>query len=158
VKSTIEGQPSTTINGEILLFNTRTDGHEAIFAHLYQAEPAPVTRLIVFHVRRTRGAFRTILTGRLSPHLARNGYLKSIYLQLQRTYVVRGERRFYLSATCAAPKGVSVAAFSFAKASMSFEDGRTLSSTLTRSCRVRKWAEISTPEYHTRATGMSIQP
>jgi hypothetical protein len=42
-----------------------------------------------------------------------------------------------MSAPCRAPRGVKEAAFKFAFASMLFDDGRTLSSTLTRTCRVR---------------------
>ena len=49
----------------------------------------------------------------------------------------RGQRRSYLSATCDAPAGFPGATFPFAHASMTFADGRTLSSTLTRSCKVR---------------------
>ena len=44
--------------------------------------------------------------------------------------------RSYLSAACDAPAGFPGASFPFAHASMTFADGRTLASTLTRSCRV----------------------
>jgi len=48
-----------------------------------------------------------------------------------------GHSHSYLSAGCPAPKGFTVAPFSLARTSFAFADGRKLTSTLTRSCRVR---------------------
>lgn len=124
-------------HGRILAFNAIVDGGRAILAHVYGKEPAPMTRIIVFHVRETGGTFGTVLTGRLPPSLNRWGYLKRISLDLHRNYTYRGKRRSYLSAACDAPPGFSGASFPLAEAAMTFADGRTLSSTLTRSCRVR---------------------
>lgn len=123
--------------GRILAFNAVVDGEEAILAHIYGSNPVPITRIIVFRIRETGGTYGTILAGSLPQSLIRWGYLKSISLDLRRTYTYRGQRRSYLSAACAAPAGFSGAVFPFARASMAFEDGRTLSSVLTRSCRVR---------------------
>jgi hypothetical protein len=78
-----------------------------------------------------------VITGYLPAALNRNGYLKTIFLKLQRTYSFHGRRRSYLSASCATPKGVSIATFPFARTAMGFADGRILSATLRRSCRVR---------------------
>jgi hypothetical protein len=138
VRSTIQGQPSTVSPGEILLFNTVSHGHAAILAQIHETDPAPVTHYIVFHIRRTRGPFGTVLTGELPAGMSRNGYLRSIFLQLRRRYEFRGRERSYLSAGCAAPAGIYVASFPFAQASMTFDDGRTLSSTMVRSCGVRR--------------------
>lgn len=137
VKTLIQNQPSVIAPGEILLFNTVVHGHTAILAHVYQTEPAPITRFIVFHIRHAKGTFGTVLTGDLPDSVSRNGYLKSIFLQLQRRYLFRGRPQAYLSASCAAPPGIHVASFPFARASMAFSDGRVLSSVLTRSCKVR---------------------
>jgi hypothetical protein len=123
--------------GRILAFNAVVDGERAILAHVYGAEPVPITRIIVFRIRETSGTYGTILTGSLPRSLIRWGYLKSISLDLRRTYTYRGKRRSYLSAACSAPAGFPGATFPFARASMAFEDGRTLSSVLTRSCKVR---------------------
>jgi hypothetical protein len=123
--------------GRILAFNAVVDGEEAILAHIYGASPVPITRIIVFRIRETSGTYGTVLSGRLPTSLIRWGYLKSISLDFHRTYVYRGQRRSYLSAACTAPAGFPGAVFPFARASMGFEDGRTLSSTLTRSCKVR---------------------
>ncbi len=124
-------------NGAVLAFNTVIDGQRAILAHVYGADPVPITRIIVFHIRESPGTFRTVLTGSLPASVNRYGYVKRIALNLHRIYRYRGELRSYLSAACAAPIGFGGAAFPFAHASMTFEDNRTLSSVLTRSCRVR---------------------
>jgi hypothetical protein len=124
-------------HGHIVAFNTVIHGKRAILAHVYAAKPVPITRIIVFHIRESAGTYGTILTGSLPESLNRYGYLKRISLSLHRNFTYRGQRRSYLSAACEAPAGFPGASFPFAHASMSFEDGRTLSSTLTRSCKVR---------------------
>jgi hypothetical protein len=136
-RMTLPGQPTTTFPGQILLFNSRINGHPAALAHISQTQPIALNRIVVFHIRHTSGTFGTVITGNLPPSLNRNGYLKSIFLQLQRRYVFHGQQRSYLSASCAAPPGFTTAVFPFAHASMSFSDGRTLSATMTRTCRVR---------------------
>ncbi len=135
-RTDIAGQENALIRGEVLLFNGVADGRPAIFAHIYQRKPALITRVVVFHIQRSGGEFGTVITGDLPPSLNRNGYLISIFLQLQRRYAYRGRPMSYISASCAAPSGFSTAVFPFAKVSMTFSDGRTLASTMTRSCRV----------------------
>jgi hypothetical protein len=130
-------QPKYLMHGEILLFNSVVHGHAAILAHIFQKDPVPIVRMVVFKIRRSSGTFGTVISGELPKETANNGYLKSIYLQLQRRYVVNGHPRAYLSASCSAPAGFTEAVFPFARASMTFDDGRTLASTLTRSCAVR---------------------
>ena len=123
-------------SGHILAFNGRLKGHKVILAHIYGGKPVPITRLVVFHIRRGRGTFGTVLTGYLPESLNHYGYVVGIALNLFRTYTWRGRERSYISAACAAPPGFGIAAFPFARASMRFQDGRHLSSVLTRSCRV----------------------
>jgi hypothetical protein len=124
------------LRGGLLFFNGVDNGHPAILGHLYQSFPVPVTSIIVFDIRLTGGTFGTVISATLPLSVNRNGYLRSIFLQLQRSYVYRGKPRAYLSASCAAPPGFPGAVFPFARASMTFDDGRTLSSTLVRSCKV----------------------
>lgn len=130
-------QPTFPTRGRILAFNSLSDGRPAILAHVYGPKPAPSTRLITFRIRRHGGTFGTSLTGTLPVSVNRYGYLRRISLRLFRVFRYRGEPRSYLSASCAAPPGFPGAVFPFARASMAFADGRRLSSTLTRSCRVR---------------------
>jgi hypothetical protein len=122
--------------GHILAFNAIYEGHSAILAHIYGHEPVPISRIIVFRIRRTGGTFGTVLTGTLPDAINHYGYVVGISLRLFRRFEFHGRPRSYLSAACAAPAGFPSAIFPFARASMSFADGRTLSSTLTRSCKV----------------------
>jgi hypothetical protein len=124
-------------HGRILAFNAVVEGKRAILAQVYDPDPVPITRIIVFHIRETGGTYGTILSGSLPPSLNRYGYMKQISLSLHRNFTYRGQRRSYLSAACDAPAGFPGASFPFARASMTFAGGRTLSSTLTRSCKVR---------------------
>jgi len=136
-RTALPDQPASTVRGEILLFNGVEHGRPAILAHIFQTDPTPITRIVVFDIQRKGGTFGTVITGQLPPELNRNGYLKSIFLQLERRYVFHGHPRAYLSAACSAPAGFPGATFPFARASMTFDDGRTLSSTLVRSCKVK---------------------
>jgi hypothetical protein len=130
-------QPTYLLRGQILLFNSVSHRHASILAHIFQTDPVPITRFVVFTIRRQAGTFGTVITGDIPEAVNRNGYLKSIYLNLQRRYRFRGRTHAYLSAGCPAPPGFPGASFPFAQASMTFEDGRTLASRLTRTCRVR---------------------
>jgi hypothetical protein len=122
--------------GHILAFNGVYHGHEVILAHVYGTDPVPITRVIIFHIHRSGGTYGTAITGTLPKAANGYGYVQALSLRLHRTYTYRGQRRSYLSASCAAPSGFTTATFPFARASMTFDDERTLSSTLTRSCKV----------------------
>lgn len=137
-KTAFPEQATFPTRGRILAFNAVYQGHSAILAHIYGTEPVPITRIVVFHIQRTRGTFGTVLTGDLPVTVNRYGYVAAIYLKLHRNFVYRGRPRSYLSAACAAPSGFPSAVFPFARASMTFAGGSTLSSTLTRSCRVKQ--------------------
>jgi hypothetical protein len=135
-KTAFPEQPIFLSTGHILAFNAVYRGHEAILAHIYGGDPVPITRILVFHIQRRGGTFGTVLTGKLSDSINHYGYVTGLYLKLFRRYVTDGRPRSYVSAACAAPAGFGRAVFPFARASMTFADGRTLSSTLTRSCKV----------------------
>lgn len=135
-KTAFPEQETFPSEGDILAFNAVYEGHSAILAHIYGHEPVPISRIVVFHIRHTSGTFGTVLTGNLPDAVNHYGYVIGISLRLFRRFEFHGEQRSYLSAACAAPAGFPSAVFPFARASMSFADGRTLSSTLTRSCRV----------------------
>jgi hypothetical protein len=124
-------------HGRVLAFNAMVGGKRAILAHVYGAAPIPITRIIVFRIRETDGTYGTVLSGSLPASTNRWGYLRRINLSLHRDFTYRGQPRSYLSAACDAPAGFPGATFPFARASMAFADGRTLSSVLTRSCKVR---------------------
>jgi hypothetical protein len=131
-------QSSFPLQGRILAFNSIVDGQRAILAHVFGSEPVPTTRIVVFRIRRSQGTFGTVLVGDLPASLNKHGYLKQISLSLHRNFVHRGQKRSYLGAACAAPAGLRIGVFAFARVSMTFSDRRKLSSTLIRSCRVRE--------------------
>jgi hypothetical protein len=129
-------QSTFPTRGRIVAFNSVDHGHPAILAHVYGPDPVPTTRIIFFRIRRHGGTFGTTLTAKLPASVNRYGYLRQISLDLFRVFRYRGRSRSYLSAACAAPPGFPGAVFPFARASMAFDDGRRLASTLIRSCRV----------------------
>jgi hypothetical protein len=137
-KTAFPEQATFPSQGRILAFNGIYKGRAAILAHIYGGNPVPITRVIVFRIHRTPGTFGTVITGELSESVNHYGYVVGIYLRLFRRYVFNGQQRSYLSAACAAPAGFPSAVFPFARASMTFADGRRLSSTLTRSCKVSR--------------------
>ncbi len=130
-------QSAFPLRGKILAFNSVVNGGRAILAHVYGTEPYPNSRIIVFHIRKTRGTYGTILSAALPASINRYGYLKRIVLNLRREFVHRGRVHSYLSAACDAPPGFTTAIFPFVRVSMTFADGRKLSSALIRTCRVR---------------------
>jgi hypothetical protein len=123
--------------GRILAFNSIVGGKRAILAHIYGAHPVPTARVIIFHIEAGQGPYGTVLRGSLPESINPHGYVEYISLHLHRTYLFHGRLHSYLSAACAAPAGFTAASFPFAHAAMSFADGQSLSSTLTRTCRVR---------------------
>ena len=135
-KTAFPEQSTFPSDGHILAFNGFYRGREVILAHVYGTSPVPITRIIVFYVHRHGGTYGTVIKGSLPDAVNHYGYVVEIALRLHRIYTYRGQRRSYLSAACEAPSGFTVATFPFARASMAFADGRTLASTLTRSCKV----------------------
>jgi hypothetical protein len=110
----------------------------AILAHVYGTEPAPTSYTIPFLISQSpKGQFGSTLRAELPSVTSDSGYVTGLSIKLQRTFTYRGRPRSYLSASCPAPAGFPGAVFPLAKATFSFGDGRTLSSTLTRNCRVR---------------------
>jgi hypothetical protein len=136
-RTTFPEQPTEATVGTILAFNAKLHGRQAILGQVYSIEPARSTSVIVFEIRHPAGTFGTVLSGSVPSGLSKYSYLKRISLSLHRTYSYHGRLHSYLSAPCSAPAGLSKAAFPFVHASLSFADGRTLSATLTRTCKVR---------------------
>ena len=122
--------------GKIYAFNGYVLGHPVIFAHIYGKKPFPTSFVLPFVVRQSNGKYATNLVAYLPKVKANWGFITGISLTLNRTFQYKGETRHYLSASCDAPKGISVAAFPFAKAEFVFR-GNTVKSTLTRSCRAK---------------------
>jgi hypothetical protein len=127
--------------GKVIAFNGILHGRHVIFAHIYGTKPLPQSNVLAFELSRTTGAYRTTLTAELPRVAAEWGYVSGVSLALHRTFKYRGKVRGYISAGCPAPAGFPGATFTLAKASFGFEDGRTLSTRLTRSCGVAEKRE-----------------
>jgi hypothetical protein len=134
---TLPAQGAFASNGDLLAFNGRYKGRTAVFAQVASTSPLPLTYVIVFELRKGKGTFGTSLVADLPPIASGYGSISAFDIAFGRTYTYRGEKHSYASAACPAPKGFPGALFPFAKASYSFADGRTLSSTLVRQCKVR---------------------
>jgi hypothetical protein len=138
-KASFPEQATFPAQGHILAFNGLSEGQPVILAQVYGTSPAPSTGVITFYIHRPRkGGYGTVLNANLPTSLQGYGYLKRISLRLHRLFTYRGAPRSYLSAACAAPPGFPGAIFAFARASMRFEGGATLTSTVIRSCRVSR--------------------
>jgi hypothetical protein len=124
-------------DGKILAFNGNLHGKPVIYAHIYGTEPLPLSRVLAFAIEHRRGAYATILVAHLPRVAAEWGFVKGVGLTLWRRFAYRGQPHSYLAAGCPAPAGFPGATFAFARAAFGFEDGRSLSSTLTRNCAVR---------------------
>jgi hypothetical protein len=133
----LPGQGAFASSGSLLAFNGKLKGKPAVLAQVASGAPLPLTYVIGFVVKKTKGTFGTSLIGTLPPIASEYGYISSFSLSLGRQYTSHGQKRSFASASCPAPAGFPGASFSFAKASYEFEGGISLSAKLTRDCKVR---------------------
>ncbi len=99
--------------------------------------PAPITFVLAFAIEPGRGQFGTRLVATVPRATRRTAHITSFTLDLRREFTVGGVRHSYLSAGCPAPAGFPGATFPLVRAAYSFVGGKTLSSTLTRTCHTR---------------------
>ncbi len=123
--------------GKLYAFNGILHGRPAILAHVYGTDPVPTSFTLPFELRSAKGTFGTVLRASLPSVTGDSGYVTGLSMNLGKSFRSHGKRRSYLSASCPAPKGLRGAIFPFARASFGFGK-RTLSSTLTRTCKVRE--------------------
>jgi hypothetical protein len=136
-KISLPEQAPLPSEGELLAFNGRRHGHPVIYGHVYGDVPLPVTSIVRFRIEPESGRFGTRLVASF-PHVAADwGYVTAFQFELGRLYRAGGRERSYLEAGCPAPRHLRRALFTLARATYSFEDGRTLRSSLVRSCKVR---------------------
>lgn len=123
--------------GRLLVFNATRKGRPAVLGHIYSRRPFTTSFLIPFAITKLgRGRYGTLLSASLPRALGRWGHLTALRMRLARRYSHRGERRSFISAGCPAPEGFSGTVFSLARTTFGFADGRELTSSLTRRCRV----------------------
>jgi len=133
----VSGRAPFPAEGKIYAFNGELEGRPAILAHVYGTKPAPASYTLAFAITNTKGTFGTTLKASLPPVPPGSGYITAIYLKLGKTFSAGGKKHSYFSASCPAPKGSPGAVFPFAKASVGFQGGPTLDTTLMRSCKAK---------------------
>jgi hypothetical protein len=127
------GRAPFPAEGKLYAFNGVAEGHPAILAHVYGVRPAPTSFTLIFLISKGGGTFGNTLKVDLPK--SESGTITGISLSLGKTFKAHGKKQSYVTGSCPAPKGVKVAGFPFAKASLSFSDGRKVSTTLNRSCK-----------------------
>lgn len=124
--------------GKVLAFNGRLRGKPAILAHVYGTDPVPTSYVLPFLIHRSgEGTFGTMLEASLPRVTGDWGYVTGVSMTLRRLFSRGGRRLSYLSAGCPAPPGFPGVVFPLARVSFAFADGRTLATTLNRTCKVR---------------------
>ncbi len=138
VKVDFSETPLIPAQGRVLVFATRLRGRPGLLLHLYGSSPVRAAFVLPFRIsHRRKGAFGTVFSTRI-PELASDlGYVTDLQLKMGRTYRWRGQRRSFISASCAAPAGFPGAPYPLAKTRFSFAGGIKLTSRLTRDCAVR---------------------
>ncbi len=132
------GAPLIPAHGAILAFNSRSHGKPEMLLHLYGSTPVRAAFVLPFEIsHRRQGRYGAVFSTKI-PELASGlGYVTEIEMRLGRTYTYKGQRRSFLSASCAAPAGFPGGSFALARATFSFANGQQLATGLSRSCRVR---------------------
>jgi hypothetical protein len=132
----IPTQPLFTVEAKLLVFNgPRRNGHKLILAQAYARKP-PGAFILVFRVSRQSGVFGTVMSTTLPPSAQSWAYITHFDMNLRRTYTWHGQEHSFVSAACTAPAGFDTAPFPLARATYGFADGRSLTTSATRSCRV----------------------
>lgn len=125
-------------DGRILAFNGTYHGKPVIFAHIYGTQPLPASFTLPFEVKyHSKGTYGIVLAANLPSVAAEWGYVRGVSLTLQRNFRYRGKAHSYISAGCPAPSGFPGASFALVNAALGFDGGKTLRTTMTRSCWVR---------------------
>jgi hypothetical protein len=125
-------------SGKILAFNGIVGGRPALLLQLSSGAPVRIAFVVPLKIRqRQKEKFGTVLSARLPVLAAGAATVTAIKLTIARDYTYRGQRRSFLSASCAAPDGFTGAIFAFARGSFHFSDGKTIRTSLVRNCRVR---------------------
>ncbi len=125
--------------GRLLVFNGKTRGKPALFAHIYTTSPFATAFTIVFAIKRIEeGRYGTELSASLPEALGEWGYVDRIKLTLRRKYSYRGKQRSYFNAACPAPSGTRITSFPLAEASFYFAALKPISLLVPKSCGVKQ--------------------
>jgi hypothetical protein len=132
----LPGQHPTGFDGRILAFNgVAEDGTPTVIGDVFSKAP-PVSFLMSFRIRPVPGAFATALVANLHASGKRT-HLRHFELTLGRRFEKGGRMHSFVNAACPAPRGFRSFPFTFAEATFDFAGDKSVSTAVTRSCRVR---------------------
>ncbi|HEX5713853.1 MAG TPA: hypothetical protein VFX85_11110 [Solirubrobacterales bacterium] len=124
--------------GRLLVFNARYRGRPALYTHIFTSNPFNSAFTIPFAIKRvSQGRYGTELSASFPEALGSWGYVDRIKLTLRKEYRHRSRTLSYFNAACPAPKGTKRAAFSLARATLSFDTTR-LSADVVKTCGVEE--------------------
>ena len=124
--------------GRLLVFNGRENGKAVLFAHVFTTIPFNSSFVITFSMKQVNdGPYGTELKTSLPQTLGDWGYFDRIKLTLRRKYDYQGKQLSYFNANCPALKGTETVSYPLALASFNFNEGRRVSVSVTKSCRVK---------------------
>lgn len=125
--------------GRLLVFNGRSAGRPALFAHIFTTKPFASSFVVSFALKRiSRGPWGTELTASLPRALGDWGYVDRIKLTLRRKYHYRGRLRSYFRASCPAPPGTQGTVFKLAKTEFQFAEDVEVTVPVTKTCGVKR--------------------
>jgi hypothetical protein len=130
-------QEEFSTNGPLLAFNGRYKGKPAIFAHVTSNGRLAITYVIIFQIKKAKGAYGTALVAKVPSIASGSGFISAFDLSLKRSYMSGGKKHSYVSAACHLPSEVPIGEFPFARATYVFEDGTKVSEKLEKTCKAR---------------------
>jgi hypothetical protein len=137
VRVHLPNQPPFTFTGPMLVFNAeRSGGKRRLLAQVYGVKP-PSAFVLTFKILNQRGTFGNVVRTNLPKPARKWAYVTHFDMKLRRIYVYKGKRHSFISAACPAPAGFTGGLYQFARGKFGFADGRTVSETLIRDCKVR---------------------
>jgi len=137
VRVHLPNQAPFTFTGPMLVFNAKpSGGGRRLLAQVYGRKP-PSAFVLTFKVKKQPGTFGNLIRTTLPKPAEKWAYVTHFDMTLRRIYTYRGRRHSYISASCPAPEGFPGAVYSFARGKFTFGNGRAMSSTLVRDCKVR---------------------
>lgn len=138
VELVLPDQTPYSLNAKINYFNgVRMRGQRQLLAQVYIRTP-PISYVVPFEINKQAGRFGTVLSVKLPKQVGGFAHVRQFQMTLKRTFFYRGRKRSYLSASCAAPAGFPGAVYPLAKLTYDFDNGRSVTSTIIRSCSVQK--------------------
>lgn len=133
----LTNQQPFTFTGPLLVFNAKpSGGKRRLLAQVYGIKP-PSAFVLTFKILKRSGTFGTVIRTVLPKSAQKWAYVTHFDMRLHRTYAYEGERRSFVSASCAAPAGFRAALFPFARGKFTFAGGLAVTIPLNRECKVR---------------------